>query len=110
MLAELNADKKNFSHYYMKATNTDIKLMRICFGGLELQVPEIWNVETETYTEPDGRECAMIDISATEGDARSIVISYGPMPDGSDAIMEAAGTYEELIGEIGASEDDNLRV
>ena len=65
MLAELNADKKNFSHYYMKATNTDIKLMRICFGGLELQVPEIWNVETETYTEHDGRECAMIDISAT---------------------------------------------
>ena len=53
--------------YNMKTTNTDIKLMRICFGGLELQIPEIWNVETETYTEPDGRECAMIDISATEG-------------------------------------------
>ena len=48
---------------------SEIKLMRICFGGVELQVPEIWNVETEMYTEPDGRECAMIDVSAVEGDA-----------------------------------------
>mgnify|MGYP003457842151 CR=1 FL=1 len=63
--------------------------MRVCYGGVTLMVPEIWNVETETYTEPDGRECAMIDISAVEGDPRSIVISYGPMPEGSDALMEA---------------------
>ena len=88
---------------------SEIKLMRVCFGGVELQVPEIWNVETEMYTEPDGRECTMIDISAEEGDPRSIVISYGPMPEGSDAIMEAGGTYEELIGEIGPEiEDDPL--
>ena len=43
---------------------SDIKLMRVCFGGVELQVPEIWNVETEMYTEPDGRECAMIELPA----------------------------------------------
>ena len=74
-----------------------------------MQIPEIWSVATESYTEPDDRECAMIDISANDGDPRSIVISYGPMPEGSDAIMEAGDTYEELIGEIGpAVEDDPI--
>lgn len=38
----------------------------------------------------------MIEISAKDGDSRSIVISYGPMPEGSDALMEAAGTYEDI--------------
>lgn len=86
-----------------------VKLKEIKFGGLTLQMPEVWNVITESYIEPDGRECSMIDISAEEGDPRSIVISYGPMPEGSDAIMEAGGTYEELIGEIGPDmEDDPL--
>ena len=83
-------------------------LKPITFGGLSLQVPEIWTVTTETYTEPDGRECAMIDITAAEGDPRSIVISYGPMPEGSDAFMEASDTYEELIGENGGGEDDPI--
>ena len=48
-------------------------------------------------------------ITANDGDPCSIVISYGPMPKGSDAIMEAGDTYEELIGEIGpAVEDDPI--
>ena len=86
-----------------------VSLKDIKFGGVKLSIPEVWNVITEAYIEPDGRECAMIDISADEGDPRSIVISYGPMPEGSDAIMEAGGTYEELIGEIGPDiEDDPL--
>lgn len=86
-----------------------IALKTIHYGGISLQIPEVWNAITETYTEPDGRECTMIDISAEEGDPRSIVISYGTMPEGSDAIMEAGGTYEELIGEIGPEiEDETL--
>ena len=56
---------------------------------------------------PDGRECAMIKISAEKGDTRSIVISYGPMPEGSDALLEASGTYEDIIGEIGSELDDD---
>lgn len=84
---------------------SDIALKEIKFMGVSLQVPEIWDVETEKYVEPDGRECAMIDITATEGDPRSIVLSYGPMPDGSDALMEAAGTFEDLM-EGYASESD----
>lgn len=83
------------------------ELMRVCYGGVTLMVPEIWNIETETYVEPDGRECAMIDISAADGDPRSIVISYGPMPEGSNALIEAEGTYEDLIGETGPAEEDD---
>lgn len=85
----------------------NIELKKVEFGGVTLQIPEIWTVETEKYKEPDGRECAMIEIEASEGDPRSIVISYGPMPEGSDALMEASGTYEELIGEIGPAEEDD---
>ena len=84
-----------------------VALKQISFGGISLQIPEVWNTITETYTEPDGRVCAMIEISAEEGDPRSIIISYGPMPEGSDALMEAGGTYEEIIGEIGPELEDD---
>lgn len=86
---------------------TTVALKQIKFGGVKLSIPEVWNVITEAYTEPDGRECSMIDISAEEGDPRSIVISYGPMPEGSDALMEAAGTYEEIIDDISSDLDND---
>ena len=86
-----------------------VELKNVEFGGVCLQIPEIWEVKTESYTEPDGRECAMIDIAAEEGDPRSITISYGPMPEGSDAFMEASDTFEELIGDMeGEVEDDPI--
>ena len=78
-----------------------IELKQIEFGGITMKIHEVCSIHTETYTEPDGRECSMIDISAVEGDPRSFVISYGPMPEGSDALLEAGGTYEVVIGEIG---------
>ena len=84
-----------------------IQLKEIKVRGLAIKVPKTWNVFTETYTEPDGRECAMIEISTEEGDLRSIIISYGPMPEGSDALMEAGGTYEEIIGEIGPEPEED---
>ena len=84
-----------------------IALKQITFGGISLQIPEVWNTITESYTEPDGRECSMIEITAAEGDSRSIIISYGPMPEGSDAIMEAGDTYEEVVGEIGPEVDED---
>ena len=49
----------------------------------------------------------MIEITAEEGDPRSIIISYGPMPEGSDAIMEAGDTYEEVVGEIGPEVEED---
>ena len=84
----------------------NVALKQVHFEGITMQIPEIWNEATELYTEPDGRECAMIEITAEEGDPRSIVISYGPMPEGSDAFIEASDTYEELIGELGAEAED----
>ena len=86
---------------------SEVALKTVTSGDLSIKVPEIWNAHTETYTEPDGRECSMIEISAVEGDPRSIIISYGPMPEGSDAIMEAGDTYEEVIGEIGPEVEDD---
>ena len=85
----------------------DVKLMTVSMGGVEIKVPETWRAETNLYVEPDGRECSMIEVSATEGDPRSIIISYGPMPEGSDAILEASGTYEEVVGEIGPEMEDD---
>ena len=35
----------------------EIALKSVTFGGLSIQIPEIWNATTESYTEPDGREC-----------------------------------------------------
>lgn len=70
-------------------------------------IPEVWTAVTESYTEPDGRECAMIDISAEEGDPRSIIISYGTMPEGSDAFIEASDTYDELIADAAAEAEED---
>ena len=84
-----------------------VALKQISFGGISLQIPEVWNTITETYTEPDGRECTMIEISAEEGDPRSIIISYGPMPEGSDAILEAGDTFEQVVGGIGPDVEDD---
>ena len=86
---------------------SDVALKTVTSGDLRIKVPEIWNAHTETYTASDGRECSMIEISAVEGDPRSIIISYGPMPEGSDAIMEAGDTYEEVVGEIGPEVEDD---
>ena len=86
---------------------SEVALKTVTGGDLSIKVPEIWNAHTDTYTEPDGRECSMIEISAVEGDPRSIIISYGPMPEGSDAIMEAGDTYEEVVGEIGPNVEDD---
>lgn len=86
---------------------SEIALKPVEFGGIRMEIPEIWEAVTQTYTEPDGRVCSMIEISAVDGDPRSIVISYGPMPEGSDTFMEASDTYEELIGEAGIAEDED---
>ena len=86
---------------------SNVALKEVVEGGLVMQIPEVWKAYVETYTEPDGRDCIMIEISAEEGDPRSKVVSYGPMPEGSDALMEAGGTYEEIIGEIGPEPEED---
>ena len=76
-----------------------VSLKQIFFGGVTMQVPEIWNVETEDLQEFDGQKSDSIDITAGGKDVRTIDISFGPLPEGSDAYSEACGTYEEVVGE-----------
>lgn len=85
----------------------NIALRQVHHGGITIQVPEIWEVETETYDEPGGQKSYTIDIEAQGNDIRSINISYGPMPEDSDAYAEACGTYEEVMDteELDASDE-----
>ena len=61
----------------------NIALKQVYSGGITIQVPEIWNVETEEIDEIDGQKSYSIGISATGHDVRSMDISFGPLPDGS---------------------------
>lgn len=79
----------------------NIALKQVYFGGVTVQVPEIWEVETEEMVEADGQKSYSIAIEAAGNDVRSIDISYGAMPEGSDAYAEACGTYEEIMEEDG---------
>lgn len=76
-----------------------IALRQVYFGGVTIQIPEIWNVETEELIEEDGQKSYSISVSADGTDVRSIDVSYGPMPEGSDAYTEACGTFEEVMEE-----------
>lgn len=76
-----------------------IALRQVYFGGVTIRIPEIWNVETEELIEEDGQKSFSISVSADGNDVRSIDISYGPMPEGSDAYTEACGTFEEVMEE-----------
>ena len=76
-----------------------ISLKQVYFGGVTMQVPEIWEVETEEFEEFEGQGSYGIDINATGADVRSVNISYSAMPEGADAFAEACGTYEEIMEE-----------
>ena len=84
----------------------NIALKQVYFGGVTVQVPEIWDVETEEMTEADGQKSYSIAVGASGNDVRSFDISYGPMPEGSDAYTEACGTYEEIMEEDDLQADD----
>ena len=64
-----------------------------------MQIPQVWNYETEEYNEEDGTKSYSLSICANGKDVRSIDISWGIIPDGSDAYNEACATYEEVVGE-----------
>ena len=76
-------------------------LKEVQYGGMNISVPDIWDAETEELQEFDGQISHSISISASGKDVRSIDMSFGPMPEGSDAYSEACGTFEEVVGEEG---------
>ena len=83
-----------------------ISLKQSHFGGITVQDTEIWKAETEEYIESDGVKSYGISISAPGNDVRSLDISIGPMPEGSDAYAEACGTYEEVVNEEDLTAND----
>ena len=77
----------------------NVALKQVHYSGVTMQVPEIWSVETEEYKEEDGTKSFSMSIGANGKDVRSIDISWGIIPEGSDAYNEACATYEEVVGE-----------
>lgn len=77
----------------------NIALKQIHFSGITMQIPEIWNYETEQYNEEDGTKSYCLNISAKGKDVRFINISRGTIPAGSDAYNAACATYEQVVGE-----------
>lgn len=76
-----------------------IPLKQVHNEGITIQIPEIWEAATERFTEEDGGNTYSISINAKGKDIRSIDISIGRIPEGSDAYIEACGTYEEVVNE-----------
>lgn len=84
----------------------NISLKQVYFEGLTMQVPEIWETETEVYEEADGTKSYGLSINAKGKDVRSIDISWGILPEGTNAYTEACATYEEVVREDDLSSDD----
>ena len=84
----------------------NVSLKQVHFAGITMQIPEIWDVETEEYDEEDGTKSYSMSINARGRDVRSIDISCGVIPDGSDAYLEACRTYEEVVDEDDLLSDD----
>lgn len=84
----------------------NIPLKQVHFEGITMQIPEIWNYETETYNEEDGTKSYSLSISAQGHDVRNIEISWGVIPEGSNSYIEACGTYESVVGEEDLSVND----
>ena len=78
---------------------SDIALKQVHFEGITMQVPEVWNYETEEYNEEDGTKSYTLSISGKGKDIRSIDISWGVIPEGADAYTEACATYEDVVRE-----------
>ena len=83
-----------------------IALKQVHYEGITMQIPEIWNAESETYNEEDGTDSYSLSINASGNDPRSIDISWGSIPDGSDAYNEACATYEEVMNEEDLAVDE----
>lgn len=74
-------------------------MKQVHFEGITMQIPEVWDYETEVYDEADGTKSYSLSISAKGKDIRSIDISWGVIPEGSDAYTEACATYEDVVEE-----------
>ena len=84
----------------------NVALKQVYHQGITMQVPEIWDVEKEEFNEEDGTMSYSLSINARGKDRRSIDISWGIIPEGSDSYLEACRTYEEVVFEDDLSADE----
>ena len=83
-----------------------VALKQVHYEGITMQVPEIWGVETETYQEEDGSKSYTLSVNARGRDVRSIDVSWGVIPEGSDAYLEACRAYEDVMNEEDLAAND----
>lgn len=98
-------DMENLNNFVKILNMSNVALKQVHFSGITMQVPEIWNVETEEYDEADGTKSYTLSVNAKGKDVRSIDISWGIIPEGADAYTEACATYEEVVNPEDISED-----
>ena len=60
---------------------SNIALKQIHFEGITMQIPEVWDYETEEYQEEDGTKSYSLSVSAKGKDVRTIDISWGIIPE-----------------------------
>ena len=87
-------------------SNTEFK--EICFGGITLEVPQSWKYNTESFTEEDGTESYRISACSTGRKVKSIDVSVGNIPEGSDSYLEACRAYEDILGEDPDADEESI--
>jgi hypothetical protein len=85
---------------------SNVALKQVHYQGITMQIPEVWKYETEEYNEEDGTKSYSLSISAKGKDVRSIDISWGVIPEGSDAYLEACRAYEDVMSEEDLAAND----
>ena len=86
----------------------EIILKEIKFSGITLQVPDQWRHKTEEFKDEDGTKSYGIAVSGRGRDVRSVNLSWGEMPEGTNAYTEACITYEQVVGEVDLSETEDV--
>lgn len=87
-------------------SNTELKEIR--FGGVTIEIPIAWKYTTESYTEEDGTESYRISACSTGKKVKSIDVSLGSIPEGSDSYLETCRAYEDILGEDPAADEDAI--
>lgn len=81
-------------------------LKEIRFSGITLQVPDQWRHKTEEFKDEDGTKSYGLAVSGRGRDVRSVNLSWGVMPEDTNAYTEACITYEQAVGEVDLSQTE----
>lgn len=84
--------------------NTTLKKIR--YAGIAMQIPRSWKAESAEYDEADGNKSYSLCLYGTGRDSRSIDLSIGVIPEGSDAYVEASRAYQDVICEEDLMKND----